>query len=342
MKDEESSEKERRGRPSAKLQAVNMAMEQIKKQYGTGSIMRLGERKIIAGDNVLQTGSYTLDIALGIGGVPRGRIIEIFGPEASGKTTVCLSIIAQAQKEGGVAAFIDAEHALDPQWAEKLGVNLEELLISQPDTGEQALEIAETLIRSGGMDVLVIDSVAALVPRSEIEGEMGEAQMGVQARLMSQALRKLTGVISKSNTIVIFTNQIRLKIGVMFGNPETTAGGLAMKFYASIRMDIRKIKTLKKGEEIVGSRHRVKVVKNKMAPPFKIAEFDILPDGISHTGELIDMGIESGILEKSGAFLKYQGETIGQGREAARDYFKEHEDTAKKILKDIWKVKKGN
>lgn len=327
---------------SAKLQAVNMAMDQIKKQYGTGAIMRLGERKVVEGANVLSTGSFTLDIALGIGGIPRGRIIEIFGPEASGKTTVCLSIIAQAQKKGGVAAFIDAEHALDPVWAETLGVKLEDLLISQPDTGEQALEIAETLIRSGGVDVVVIDSVAALVPRSEIEGEMGESQMGVQARLMSQALRKLTGVISKSNTIALFTNQIRHKIGVMFGNPETTAGGLAMKFYASIRMDIRKIKTLKKGEEVVGSRHRVKVVKNKMAPPFKMAEFDILPDGISRTGEVIDLGIETNVLQKSGSFLKYGDETIGQGREAVRQYFNENPQTASKILKDIWKVKKGS
>lgn len=326
---------------TAKLQAVNMAMDQIKKQYGTGAIMRLGERKVVEGENVLPTGSFTLDIALGIGGIPRGRIIEIFGPEASGKTTVCLSIIAQAQKKGGVAAFIDAEHALDPVWAEKLGVNLEDLLISQPDTGEQALEIAETLIRSGGVDVIVIDSVAALVPRSEIEGEMGESQMGVQARLMSQALRKLTGVISKSNTIALFTNQIRHKIGVMFGNPETTAGGLAMKFYASIRLDIRKIKTLKKGEDVVGSRHRVKVVKNKMAPPFKIAEFEILEDGISRTGEVIDLGIETNVLQKSGSFLKYGDETIGQGREAVRQYFNENPQTAAKILKEIWKVKKG-
>ena len=327
---------------SAKLQAVNMAMDQIKKQYGTGAIMRLGERKVVEGENVLSSGSFTLDIALGIGGIPRGRIIEIFGPEASGKTTVCLSIIAQAQKKGGVAAFIDAEHALDPGWAETLGVKLEDLLISQPDTGEQALEIAETLIRSGGVDVVVIDSVAALVPRSEIEGEMGESQMGVQARLMSQALRKLTGVISKSNTIALFTNQIRHKIGVMFGNPETTAGGLAMKFYASIRLDIRKIKTLKKGEDVVGSRHRVKVVKNKMAPPFKIAEFDILPDGISRTGEVIDLGIETNVLQKSGSFLKYGEETIGQGREAVRQYFNENPQTASKILKEIWKIKKGS
>ena len=303
---------------------------------------RANSWEVVEGENVLSSGSFTLDIALGIGGIPRGRIIEIFGPEASGKTTVCLSIIAQAQKKGGVTAFIDAEHALDPGWAETLGVKLEDLLISQPDTGEQALEIAETLIRSGGVDVVVIDSVAALVPRSEIEGEMGESQMGVQARLMSQALRKLTGVISKSNTIALFTNQIRHKIGVMFGNPETTAGGLAMKFYASIRLDVRKIKTLKKGEEVVGSRHRVKVVKNKMAPPFKIAEFDILPDGISRTGEVIDLGIETNVLQKSGSFLKYGEETIGQGREAVRQYFNENPQTASKILKEIWKIKKGS
>jgi recombination protein RecA len=341
MVDQKTEDKtEKRGRPSAKVQAVSMAMEQIERQYGRGSIMRLGEQKTIDGEQILSTGSLTLDIALGIGGVPRGRIIEIFGPESSGKTTICLSVIAQAQKKGGIAAFIDAEHAIDPAWAEILGVNLDDLLISQPDTGEQALEIAETLIRSGGVDVLVIDSVAALVPRSEIEGEMGDSQVGVQARLMSQALRKLTGVISKSNTIVLFTNQIRHKIGVMFGNPETTAGGMAMKFYASLRMDIRKIKTLKKGDEIVGSRHRVKVVKNKLSPPFKTAEFEILPDGISRGGEVIDMGIDTGVLQKSGSFLKYDGQTLGQGREAVRLYFKENQQMANKIYKEIVKKKK--
>ncbi|OGK48439.1 recombinase RecA [Candidatus Roizmanbacteria bacterium RIFCSPLOWO2_01_FULL_40_14] len=318
-----------------------MAMEQIQKQYGTGAIMRLGERKPPSEEDVVPTGSYTVDFALGVGGVPRGRIIEIFGPEASGKTTMALSIIAQVQRRGGVAAFIDAEHAMDPTWAEIVGVKLDDLLVSQPDTGEQALEIAETLIRSGGVDVIVVDSVAALVPRSEIEGEMGEAQMGVQARLMSQALRKLTGVISKSKTIAIFTNQIRQKIGVMFGNPETTPGGLAMKFYASIRMDVRKIKTLKRGDDVIGSRHRAKIVKNKVSPPFKIAEFDILPTGINREGELIDMGLETEVLTRSGAFVKYEDTVIGQGREAAMDYLKENPETAKKLYKEIWKKKRG-
>ncbi|MBI4130315.1 recombinase RecA [Candidatus Roizmanbacteria bacterium] len=318
-----------------------MAMEQIERQYGKGAIMLLGERKAATEEDVLPTGSYTLDFALGVGGIPRGRIIEIFGPEASGKTTVCLSIIAQAQKRGGVAAFIDAEHALDPVWAEKIGVNLDDLVISQPDTGEQALEIAEMLIRSGGVDVLVIDSVAALVPRAEIEGEMGDAMMGMQARLMSQALRKLTGVISKSKTIAIFTNQLRQKIGVMFGNPETTPGGLAMKFYASVRLDIRKIQTLKKGEEIVGSRHRVKVVKNKVASPFQVAEFDIDAKGISRAGEIIDLGVATGAIQKSGAFLKYEDKVIGQGQEAAKAYLFENPETAKKILKEVWKKRKG-
>lgn len=338
---EPSSSTSSSGKESPKLQAVKMAMDQIQKQYGTGSIMRLGERKAPSEEDVIPTGSHTVNFALGVGGVPRGRIIEIFGPEASGKTTVTLSIIAQAQKKGGVAAFIDAEHALDPAWAEKIGVNLEDLLVSQPDTGEQALEIAETLIRSGGVDVLVIDSVAALVPRSEIEGEMGDSQVGVQARLMSQALRKLTGVISRSKTVAIFTNQIRQKIGIMFGNPETTPGGLAMKFYSSIRMDIRKIKTLKKGDEIIGSRHRVKVVKNKVAPPFKVAEFEILPSGISRAGELIDLGIETEVLTRSGAFVRYEDNVIGQGREAAMAYLKENPETAKKIFKEVWKRKRS-
>ena len=302
-----------------KLQAIKIAMEQIEKQYGRGSIMKMGDQP--AGKftmEVISTGAMPLDMALGVGGVPRGRIIEIFGPEASGKTTVALSIIAEAQKAGGVAAFIDAEHALDPVWAEKIGVKLDDLLISQPDTGEQALEIAETLIRSGGLDVVVIDSVAALVPRAATEGEMGESMMGVQARLMSQALRKLTGVISKSKTVAIFTNQLRQKIGVMFGNPETTPGGLAMKFYASMRMDIRKIETLKDGDKAVGSRHRVRIVKNKVAPPFRIAEFDILTSGISREGGIIDVGLEMGVLSKSGAFIRFGEKMLGQGKEAVR------------------------
>ncbi|HCS78258.1 TPA: recombinase RecA [Patescibacteria group bacterium] len=326
-----------------KLQAIRIAMEQIEKQYGKGSIMKLGDK--MAGKTameVISTGTIALDLALGVGGLPRGRIIEIYGPEASGKTSVCLSVIAEAQKKGGVAAFIDAEHALDPVWAAILGVKLDDLLISQPDTGEQALEIAETLIRSGGIDVIVIDSVAALVPRAEIEGEMGDSMMGVQARLMSQALRKLTGVISKSNTVVIFTNQLRQKIGVMFGNPETTPGGLALKFYASIRMDSRKIQALKDGEKVIGSRHRVRIVKNKVSPPFRIAEFDVMADGISKEGELIDIGVELGIIEKSGAFLKYNGQVLAQGKEAAKVHLKENSKLAKEILEKIWKSVKAN
>ena len=302
-----------------KLQAVRIAMDQIEKQYGRGSIMKLGDKNVGKMElEVIPTGSLALDIALGVNGVPRGRIIEVFGPEASGKTTVTLSIIAQAQKHGGVAAFIDAEHALDPIWAEKLGVKLDDLLVSQPDTGEQALEIAETLIRSGGVDIIVIDSVAALVPRAEIEGEMGDSMIGVQARLMSQALRKLTGVISKSKTVTIFTNQLRQKIGVFFGNPETTPGGLALKFYSSIRMDTRKIETLKDGDKVIGSRHRVRIVKNKVAPPFRIAEFDVLEGGISKEGGLIDVGLEFEVISKSGAFLRFEEKMLGQGREAAR------------------------
>jgi len=320
-----------------KLQSIKLAMEQIEKQYGKGSIMKLGDKgsKIIL--DVISSGSLTLDLALGIGGLPRGRIVEIFGPEASGKTTVALNIAAEAQKMGGVAAFIDAEHALDPVWAEKIGLKLDDLLISQPDTGEQALEIAETLIRSGGIDVLVIDSVAALVPRAEIEGEMGDSMIGVQARLMSQALRKLTGVISKSRTIAIFVNQLRQKIGVMFGNPETTPGGLALKFYSSVRLDTRKIQTLKNGDQIIGSRHRVRVVKNKVSPPFKTAEFDILEHGISKMGEAIDIGVELGIIEKSGAFFKYGGQVIGQGKEATRIYLLENKKVAKEIFDAIQK-----
>ncbi|MBI2036593.1 recombinase RecA [Candidatus Microgenomates bacterium] len=315
-----------------KLAAIRLAMDQIEKQYGRGSIMKLGEATERLNVEVVSTGSIALDLALGIGGVPRGRIVEVFGPEASGKTTLCLSIIAQAQKKGGVAAFIDAEHALDPLWAKTIGVNLEDLLISQPDTGEQALEITETLIRSGGLDVIVIDSVAALVPRAEIEGEMGDAMIGVQARLMSQALRKLTGAISKSKTIVIFTNQLRQKIGVMFGNPETTPGGLALKFYASVRLDIRKIETLKEGERVIGSRSRVKIVKNKVAPPFRMAEFDVLAhSGISKEGGLIDVGLDMGILNKSGAFIRFGETMIGQGKQAAILFLQEKPDIAKKI-----------
>lgn len=319
-----------------KLNAVRLAMEQIEKQYGRGSIMRFGQTGQKLDISVISTGCLPLDLALGVGGVPRGRIIEIFGPEASGKTTICLSIIAQAQKHGGVAAFIDAEHALDPIWAKTLGVKLEELLISQPDTGEQALEIAESLIRSGGVDVLVIDSVAALVPRAEIEGEMGDAMVGLQARLMSQALRKLTGVISKSKTVAIFTNQLRQKIGIMFGNPETTTGGLALKFYASIRMDVRKIETLKDGDKAIGSRHRVKIVKNKVSAPFRIAEFDVMVDGISREGGIVDVGVEMGVIQKSGAFFKYRfngkEEMLGQGKEATKLFLKENPEVTKKIV----------
>jgi len=325
-----------------KLQAIRLAMEQIEKQYGRGSIMKLGEQasgKMAL--EVIPTGILPVDLAVGVGGFPRGRVVEVYGPEASGKTTVCLSVIAEAQKHGGVAAFIDAEHALDPAWAQVLGVNLDDLLISQPDTGEQALEIAETLIRSGGIDVIVVDSVAALVPRAEIEGEMGDSIVGVQARLMSQALRKLTAVISKSKTVVIFTNQIRQKIGVMFGNPETTPGGLALKFYASIRLDTRKIETIKEGDRVVGSRHRVRVVKNKVAPPFRIAEFDVMHDGISREGGILDVGLEQGILVKVGAFIKFGSQMLGQGREAAKLLLKENTKLAKELTEAIWKVVKA-
>ena len=319
----------------AKNAAIAAAMAAIQKQYGTGSIMKLGERAEKMTTDVISTGSIALDLALGVGGLPKGRVIEIFGPEASGKTTVCLHLIAEAQKKGGAAAFIDAEHALDPQRAQKIGVNLDELLISQPDTGEQALEIAEALIRSGGIDVLVIDSVAALVPRSELEGEMGDSQMGVQARLMSQALRKLTGAISSTNTIVVFTNQLRQKIGVMFGNPETTTGGQALKYYSSVRLDVRKIENIKQGDMVVGSRHRVKVVKNKVAPPFRIAEFDMDENGISHEGELLDVGIELEILTKSGAFIKWNDVLLGQGRAAASNYLKENPKDSEKLEKEV-------
>lgn len=328
---------------SQKLEAVRLAMEQIEKQYGRGSIMRFGEGGQKFDVSVISTGCLPLDLALGVGGVPRGRIVEVFGPEASGKTTICLSIIAQAQKHGGVAAFIDAEHALDPLWAETLGVKLDELLISQPDTGEQALEISESLIRSGGVDVLVIDSVAALVPRAEIEGEMGDAMMGLQARLMSQALRKLTGVISKSKTVVIFTNQLRQKIGVMFGNPETTTGGLALKFYSSVRIDVRKIETIKDGDKAIGSRHRAKIVKNKVSAPFRIAEFDVMGDeGLSREGGIVDVGVEMGIIQKSGAFFRYNDLMLGQGKESTKMFLKEKTDVAKKIVDEIMKMSKSS
>lgn len=323
--------------PEGRMGAIQMAMEQIERQYGQGSIMKFGDAAAKMAIDVIPTGAFPLDIALGVGGLPRGRIIEIYGPEASGKTTVCLSVIAEAQKKGGVAAFIDAEHALDPVWAQTIGVNLDDLLISQPDTGEQALEIAESLIRSGGIDVLVIDSVAALVPRAEIEGEMGDSVMGMQARLMSQALRKLTAVISRSKTVLIFTNQLRQKIGVMFGNPETTTGGMALKFYASIRLDVRRIETLKQGDKVIGNRTRVKVVKNKVSPPFRIAEFDILSSGISKEGGLLDVAIETGVVSKSGAFLRYGEEMLGQGREAAKQYLIENPDIKEKIMTETMK-----
>jgi len=321
---------------SARLQAIQNAIDSIEKSYGKGSIMKMGENGPKFDIEVIPSGSIALDLALGVGGFPRGRIIEIYGPEASGKTTIALHLIAEAQKKGGSAAFIDAEHALDPQRASQIGVNLDELLISQPDTGEQALEIAETLIRSGAIDVLVVDSVAALVPRAEIEGEMGDSVMGLQARLMSQALRKLTGAISKSKTVVVFTNQLREKIGVMFGNPETTTGGKALKFYSTIRLDSRKIENIKDGEVVIGSRHRVKVVKNKVAPPFKQAEFDIMGDsGISKEGSLIDIGLELGIIEKSGSFYKYEGEILGQGKEAAKIALLENPKRSSEIEKKI-------
>jgi len=315
-----------------KKRALDLALSQIEKQYGKGAIMKLGDAEAPADIPAISSGSLGLDIALGVGGFPRGRVIEIFGPEASGKTTLTLHAIAEVQKTGGVAAFIDAEHALDLTYARKLGVQADDLLVSQPDTGEQALEIAETLVRSGAIDVIVVDSVAALTPRAEIEGEMGDAHMGLQARLMSQALRKLTGAISKSLTTVIFINQIRMKLGVMFGNPETTTGGNALKFYSSVRLDIRRIESIKEGQDVVGSRVRVKVVKNKMAPPFKQAEFDILfSQGISKAGELVDLGVDKKVLEKSGAWYSYHGERLGQGRDAVRDFLLTNQPLAREI-----------
>ena len=315
-----------------KKRALDLALAQIEKQYGKGAVMKLGADDRPADVPAISSGSLGLDIALGVGGFPRGRVIEIFGPESSGKTTLTLHAIAEAQKAGGVAAFIDAEHALDLTYAKKLGVQTDDLLVSQPDTGEQALEIAETLVRSGAIDVIVVDSVAALVPRAEIEGEMGDSHMGLQARLMSQALRKLTAAISKSQTTLIFINQIRMKIGVMFGNPETTTGGNALKFYSSVRLDIRRIDSIKDGQDVTGSRVRVKVVKNKMAPPFKQAEFDIMfAEGISKSGELVDIGVEKRVVEKAGAWYSYKGERLGQGREAVRDFLKANPAIAKEI-----------
>jgi recombination protein RecA len=312
--------------------ALAAALSQIEKQFGKGSVMRLGDQGDTPDIEVVSTGSLGLDVALGVGGLPRGRVVEIYGPESSGKTTLMLSAIAQAQRVGGVAAFVDAEHALDPAYAEKLGVNLKDLLVSQPDTGEQALEITDMLVRSGAVDIVVVDSVAALTPKAEIEGEMGEMQVGLQARLMSQALRKLTGNIKRSNTIVVFINQIRMKIGVMFGSPETTTGGNALKFYSSVRLDIRRIGAIKTGEEVVGNQTRVKVVKNKVAPPFREAEFEILyGKGISREGELIDMGVAQGLVEKSGSWYSYNGERIGQGKDNVRNYLIEHPETAQEI-----------
>ena len=315
-----------------KRKALSAALSQIEKQFGKGAVMRMGDVSAVRDVESISTGSLGLDVALGIGGLPRGRVVEIYGPESSGKTTLSLQVIAEAQKAGGTAAFVDAEHALDPGYAEKLGVDVDELLVSQPDTGEQALEITDMLVRSGSIDVVVVDSVAALTPKAEIEGDMGDSHMGLQARLMSQALRKLTGNIKRSNTMVIFINQIRMKIGVMFGNPETTTGGNALKFYASVRMDIRRIGAIKKGDEIVGNETRVKVVKNKMAPPFKQAEFQILyGEGISREGEIIDMGVKQGFVDKAGAWYSYNGERIGQGKENVREFLKQNPDIAAEI-----------
>src|SRR5213596_1039208 len=317
---------------SERGKAIDLALSQIEKQFGKGSIMRQGSQEAVANGGIIPTGSLSLDAALGVGGMPRGRVVEIFGPESSGKTTLALHVIAEAQRGGGMAAFIDAEHALDSAYARKLGVDVDNLLVSQPDNGEQALEIVEVLIRSGGVDVVVVDSVAALVPKAEIEGEMGEAQMGLQARLMSQALRKLTGVVSKSKTCLVFINQLREKIGVMFGNPETTTGGRALKFYASVRLDIRRIASIKDGDVVVGGRTRVKVVKNKVAPPFREAEFDVMyGEGVSRYGDLIDIGVDRKIVEKSGTWFAYGGERLGQGRENAKTFLRENPETFQKI-----------
>jgi len=321
----------------AKKEALEMALGQIERQFGSGAIMRFGQKEALQVESI-SSGSISLDLALGVGGLPRGRIVEIFGPEGTGKTTLALHAIAEAQKRGGIGAFIDAEHAFDPEYAKRLGINVEELLISQPDTGEQALEIVETLVRSNAVDCIVIDSVAALVPRAEIEGEMGDAMMGVQARLMSQALRKLTGAISRSKAVVIFINQLRMKIGVMFGNPETTSGGMALKFYASLRLDIRRIEQIKEGENIIGNRVKVKVVKNKVAPPFRNAEFDIIyGEGISREGDLLDLGAKLGIVTKSGSWYQLGNEKLGQGREQAKAFLKEHPKIAKEIEDGIRK-----
>ncbi|GIX21239.1 MAG: protein RecA [Gammaproteobacteria bacterium] len=325
--------------------ALAAALSQIERQFGKGSVMRLGDQSVLPDIEVISTGSLALDVALGIGGLPRGRVVEIYGPESSGKTTLALQSIAQCQKAGGTAAFIDAEHALDPVYAEKLGVNVKELLISQPDTGEQALEIADMLVRSNAVDLVVIDSVAALTPKAEIEGEMGDSHVGLQARLMSQALRKLTANIKRSNTLVIFINQIRMKIGVMFGNPETTTGGNALKFYASVRLDIRRIGAIKRGDEVIGNDTRVRVVKNKLAPPFKEATFEILyGEGCSREGELLELGVQHGLVDKSGAWYSCQGERIGQGKDNARQYLKEHPELADRLERELRErllVKKG-
>ena len=321
---------------SKKTKALDLAITQIDRQFGKGSIMRMGGDHVRISENVISTGCLSLDVALGVGGIPRGRIIEVFGPESSGKTTLALHIVAEAQKTGGYAAFIDAEHAMDPEYAKNLGINLDELLVSQPDSGEQSLEIAETLVRSGALDIIVVDSVAALVPRAELEGDMGDSHMGLQARLMSQALRKLTGTVSRSNTTVLFVNQIREKIGVMFGNPETTPGGRALKFYSSVRIDIRRITSLKEGSDIVGNRTRVKIVKNKVAPPFKSTEFDIMyGKGISKEGDIIDLAIKGDIIEKTGAWFSYGDMKIGQGRENAKHYLAENDDVYSEIIQKV-------
>ena len=321
---------------SKKTKALDLAITQIDRQFGKGSIMRMGGDHVRISENVISTGCLSLDVALGVGGIPRGRIIEVFGPESSGKTTLALHVVAEAQKTGGYAAFIDAEHAMDPEYAKNLGINLDELLVSQPDSGEQALEIAETLVRSGALDIIVIDSVAALVPRAELEGDMGDSHMGLQARLMSQALRKLTGTVSRSNTTVLFVNQIREKIGVMFGNPETTPGGRALKFYSSVRIDIRRITSLKEGTDIVGNRTRVKIVKNKVAPPFKSTEFDIMyGKGISKEGDILDLALKGDIIEKTGAWFSYRDMKIGQGRENAKHYLSENDDVYSEIIQKV-------